>query len=92
MKVPQARQQNRLTRGLAMGSLPKPFQKSPYCDDLPKVEFVVVDLCNEDGSEGLIQSGAIHVNGSSHGQNKPRDASVHTVVFFQAPEGDGQSR
>lgn len=71
---------------------PKPFQKSPYCDDLPKVEFIVVDLCNEDGSEGLIQSGAIHVNGSSHGQNKPRDASVHTVVFFQAPEGDGQSR
>lgn len=72
--------------------VPKLFQKSPYCDDLPKVKFIVVDLCNEDGCKGLVQSSAVHVNCGSHRQHKPCDAPVHTIVFFQAPEGYGQSR
>lgn len=73
----------------ALPVVSKLFQKSPYCDDLPEVKFIVVDLCNKDGCKGLVQSSAIHVNCSSHRQNKPRDAPVHTIIFFQAPEGDG---
>lgn len=50
-----------------------------------------VHLGDEDGSDGLVESRAVHVDGGTHGQHEPRHPLVHLVVLLQAPEGDGQS-
>lgn len=63
----------------------------PYGDDLPEVQLVVVHLGDEDGSHGLVQRRAVHVDGGSHGQHEPRDPPVHVVVLQQALERDRQS-
>lgn len=40
-----------------------------YClpdgQNLSKVEVIIIDLCNKDGSEGFVESCAIHVYGSA---------------------------
>lgn len=63
---------------------------SPYSDDLPEVQLIVVHLGDEDGSHGLVESCPVHVDGGSHGQHEPRDPPVHVVVLQQALESDGQ--
>lgn len=62
----------------------------PYGDDLAKVQLVVVHLGDEDGGHGLVERGAVHVDGGSHGQHEPRDPPVHVVVLQQALERDRQ--
>ena len=40
-------------------------------DDLSDAETHVPDLRDEDGGHGLVQSGAVHVDGGANWQNKP---------------------
>lgn len=49
-----------------------------------------VHLGNEDGSDSLIQSSTIHVDGCPHREHKTGDPLVNTEVFLQAAEGDRQ--
>lgn len=64
---------------------------SPDCGDLTKVQLIVVDLSNKDGCQGLIERGAIHVDGGPHRQHESGDAAVHTQALLQASESDRQS-
>lgn len=63
---------------------------SPDGDDLAEVQLIVVDLGDEDGSHGLVECGAIHVDGGAHGQHEAGNAPVDVVVLQQALKGDGQ--
>ena len=63
---------------------------TPDGDDLAEVQLIVVDLGNEDGSHGLVERRAIHVDGGAHGQHKAGNAPVDVVVLQQALKGDGQ--
>lgn len=63
----------------------------PYRDDLSKVKLVVVHLGDENGCHGLVERGAVHVDGGPDGQHKADDASVDVVVLEEALEGDRQS-
>lgn len=65
---------------------------SPDSCDLAQVKLIVVDLGNEDGSQGLIEGGAVHVDSGPHGQHEPGDAAVHTQALLQTAEGDWQCR
>lgn len=65
-------------------------QYTPDSDDLAKVQLVVVDLGDKDGSHSLVERGAVHVDGGAHRQHKAGDAPVNAVVLQQALEGDGQ--
>ena len=38
----------------------------PDCDNLAKVQFHVVDLCNENGCQCFIECCSIHVDGRTH--------------------------
>lgn len=62
----------------------------PDGDDLPKVQLIIVHLGNEDGRHGLVERGAVHVDGRPDGQHEADDASVDVVVFQEALEGDRQ--
>lgn len=46
---------------------------------------------DEDGCHGLIECGAVHVDGGPDGQHKADDASVDVVVLEEALESDRQS-
>lgn len=63
----------------------------PDCDDLSKVELIIIHLGNEDGRHGFVQCGAVHVNGGPHRKYKTDDASINVVVLQEALEGDRQS-
>lgn len=63
----------------------------PDGDDLPKVQFVIVHLGDEDGCHGLIERRTIHVDGGPDRQHEADDASVDMVVLKEALEGDRQS-
>ena len=65
-------------------------RNTPDGDNLAKVQLIVVDLGNEDGSHGLVECGAIHVDGGTHGQHEAGNAPVDVVVLQQALKGDGQ--
>lgn len=45
------------------------LNKEMYCipdgENLSKVEVIIIDLCNKDGSEGFVESCAIHVYGGT---------------------------
>lgn len=62
----------------------------PYSNNLPKVQLVVVYLCNKDGSHCLVERCPIHVDGGSNRQHKPRNPPVHVVILQQALESDRQ--
>lgn len=62
----------------------------PYSNNLPKVQLIVVYLCNEDGSHCLVQCCPIHVDGGSHRQHEPRNPPVHMVILQQALESNRQ--
>lgn len=75
---------------------PKFCQENSACalpdgDDLPKVKLIIIHLGDEDGCHGLIECGAIHVDGGPDGQHEANDASVDVVVFQEALKGDRQS-
>lgn len=53
----------------------------PDGDDLAKVQLIIINLCNEYCSHGLVESGAIHVDGGAHGEHKANDAAVDVVVL-----------
>lgn len=59
----------------------------PDGDDLAKVQLVIIDLCDEYCCHGLVESGAIHVDGGAHGEHETDDAAVDVVVLQQALEG-----
>lgn len=61
----------------------------PYGENLPKVEVKVIDLSDEDGREGFVQSRSIHVYGRADRKHKAGHSLVHLVVFLQAFKGDG---
>lgn len=61
----------------------------PDSDDLPAVQRDVIHLGNEDGCHGLIQRGAVHVNGGAYGQHEASHALINLQIFLQAAEGDG---
>ena len=61
----------------------------PDCNNLSKVQFEVVNLSNENGSQGLIEGGPIHVDGGPHREHESGNAFVYAIVLFQALEGDG---
>lgn len=46
---------------------------------------------DEDGCHGLVECGAVHVDGGPHRQHEADDASVDVVVLEEALEGDRQS-
>lgn len=62
----------------------------PDSNDLPKVQLIVVDLCDKDCSHRFVERGPVHVDGGSHGQHKPGNPPVHVVVLQQALERDRQ--
>lgn len=45
---------------------------------------------NEDGCHGLVERGAVHIDGGPDGQHEADDASVDVVVLKEALEGDRQ--
>lgn len=53
----------------------------PDGDDLPKVQFIIVHLGDEDGCHGLIERRTIHVDGGPDRQHEADDASVDMVVL-----------
>lgn len=59
----------------------------PDGDDLAKIQLVIIDLCDEYRCHGLVESGAIHVDGGAHGEHETDDAAVDVVVLQQALEG-----
>lgn len=61
----------------------------PDCNNLSKVQFKVVNLSNENGSQSLIEGGPIHVDGGPYREHESGNAFVHAIVLFQALEGDG---
>lgn len=63
----------------------------PDRDDLSKVELIIIHLGDEDGCHGLVQGGAVHIDGGPDGQHEADDASVDVVVLKEALEGDRQS-
>lgn len=46
---------------------------------------------DEDGRHGLVEGGAIHVDGGPDRQHEADDASINVVVLEEALEGDRQS-
>lgn len=62
----------------------------PDDENLAKVKFHVIDLSNKDGRHGFVESGAIHVDGGAHRQDKARDLFIHTDVLLQTVESDGE--
>ena len=62
----------------------------PDGEDLSKVEVHVVDLGDEDGRHGLVEGGAVHVDGGPHWEDEARHPLVHAVVLLQTAEGNGQ--
>ena len=63
----------------------------PDCNYLAKVELIVIHLGDEDGCHGLVECGAVHIDGGPHRQHEADDASVDVVVLKEALEGDRQS-
>lgn len=45
---------------------------------------------DEDGRHGLVERGAVHVDGGADGQHEADDAPVDVVVLQEALEGDRQ--
>lgn len=66
-------------------------QALPDCDDLSKVQLIIIHLGNKDGRHGLVERSAIHIDGGPNGQHETDDASVNVVVLKEALEGDRQS-
>ena len=62
----------------------------PNDDDLIDAGRYLLNLCYEDGSHGLIEGGAIHVDGGSDGQHEPCYTRVGTELLLQAPNGHRQ--
>lgn len=62
----------------------------PYSYNLSQIQFILIDLGNEDGSNRLVQRSAVHVDGGPDREHEPRHASVNAVVLQQTLEGDGQ--
>ena len=56
--------------------------------DLPEAQVEVVDLGNEDGGHGLVESSPVHVDGGADGKDKPADPGVHLVLGLQQSNGD----
>lgn len=61
---------------------------SPDSDDLPAVQRDVIHLRDEDGRHGLVQRGAVHIDGGAYGQHEASHSLVDLQVFLQAAEGD----
>lgn len=61
----------------------------PDGENLPEVEVKVIDLSNENGGEGFVQSSPIHVYGCADRKHEAGHPLVHLVVFLQAFKGDG---
>ncbi len=53
----------------------------PDCDDLAKVQLVIINLCDEYCRHSLIESRAIHIDGGTHRKYKTDDAAVNVVVL-----------
>lgn len=53
----------------------------PDGDDLAKVQLVIVNLCDEYGRHGLVERGAVHVDGGAHREHEADDAAVDVVVL-----------
>lgn len=57
-----------------------------YCipdgENLSKVEVIIIDLSDKDGSEGFVKSCAIHVYGGTDREHKAGHPLVHLVVFL----------
>lgn len=62
----------------------------PDGENMAKVKFHVIDLSNKDGCHGLIEGGAVHVDGGAHRQDEARHSLIHTNVLLQTVEGDGE--
>ncbi len=63
---------------------------TPNGENLSEVKVIIVDLSDEDGRQGFIQSCAIHVYSGADRKHKTGHALVHLVVFLQAFKSDGQ--
>ena len=62
----------------------------PNDDDLINAGRHLLYLRYEDGSHGLIEGGAIHVDGGSDGQHEPCHTRVGTELLLQALNGHRQ--
>lgn len=57
---------------------------------MSQIQFILIDLGDEDGSDGLVERGAVHVDGGPDGEHEARHAPVNAVVLQETLEGDGQ--
>lgn len=80
-------------QGRQKQSLPQRAQRlfSPDGDQLAEVQVVLVDLGDEDGRHGLVQSRPIHVDGGAHWQHEASYLPVDSTVLQETLHGDGQS-
>lgn len=62
----------------------------PDGDQLSKIQFILIDLGNENSSNCFIQRCSVHVNSGSHWQNKPGNLPVHSAVLQQTFHCNGQ--
>lgn len=63
---------------------------SPNCDQLAKVQVILVDLSDKDGRHCLIQGCTIHIDGGPYWQHEASNLPVHTTVLQETLHGDGQ--
>lgn len=64
---------------------------SPDSDELSKIELVLIDLCDEDGSHCLVQRSAIHIDSCTDGKHESSYFPIHVAVFQQTLHCYGQS-
>lgn len=62
----------------------------PDSNNLARIQSIVIQLSDEDGSHRLVECCAIHVNGGTHWEDEAGDPLVDAIVLLGASEGDGQ--
>lgn len=85
---PQSRKSNEITSHIVQREVQR--LNVPDCDDLAKVQLVVVDLSDEDGRHSLVERRAVHVYGCTHRQHEADDAPVDVIILQEALKGDRQ--
>lgn len=59
-------------------------------NDLDEVQGNVIELSDENCSHALEESGSVHVDRRSDGQDKSADVLGHAVLFLHALHHEGQ--
>jgi len=65
---------------------------SPDCDDVSEGQRDAAHLRDEDGGDGFVEGGAVHVDRGADGHHEAGNSLVNAVVLFQAVHRNGESR